>query len=99
MNNSYQINLRGGAASALNNQFERRRNTIMQARTEGLTTPELSVDLIGTNPFYKYNKRHVAAHRERQVNNNQLNNSNERAYDGRTLITHSQSLKQLQENR
>lgn len=89
MNNSISINLRGGAASALNNQFEQRRNTIIQARTRGLTTPELSIDLIGTNPFYKYNRRHVAEHKQRQIGNNQINNSNERAYDGHSLITHS----------
>ena len=87
MNNS--INLRGGAASALNDQFEQRRNTIIQARTRGLTTPELSIDLIGTNPFYKYSRQHVAEHKQRQIGNNQINSSNERAYDGRSLITHS----------
>jgi len=47
---------RGKASSALNNKelFEKRRNTIIAARTDVYNTPEMSIDLVGTNPFVKY---------------------------------------------
>ena len=65
-NNSISMTMdnRGGANTQLQvrDQFERRRNTIMAARTETYNTPEMSIDLIGTNPFAKYQDKHIKEH-------------------------------------